>query len=178
MSHLICLGVVLSLVKVLIQAIPHPPATTAAPLKQTYDNRFDNIDIDEILGQERLLNNYIKCLEGLGPCTPDAKMLKGKLTKPYTLIPLPLTNENFAILKNFQILETLPDAIMTNCAKCTERQKYGSDKVTHHLIDNRPEDWNRLEKIYDPEGSYRKAYLMQKENTTIKIDKDENPAKD
>ncbi|XP_046803280.1 uncharacterized protein LOC111675236 isoform X2 [Lucilia cuprina] len=75
MSHLICLGVVLSLV-VLIQAIPHPPATTAAPLKQTYDNRFDNIDIDEILGQERLLNNYIKCLEGLGPCTPDAKMLK------------------------------------------------------------------------------------------------------
>ncbi|XP_023291731.2 putative odorant-binding protein A10 isoform X1 [Lucilia cuprina] len=149
MSHLICLGVVLSLV-VLIQAIPHPPATTAAPLKQTYDNRFDNIDIDEILGQERLLNNYIKCLEGLGPCTPDAKMLK----------------------------ETLPDAIMTNCAKCTERQKYGSDKVTHHLIDNRPEDWNRLEKIYDPEGSYRKAYLMQKENTTIKIDKDENPAKD
>ncbi|KAM7349333.1 antennal protein 10 isoform 2-T2 [Cochliomyia hominivorax] len=59
-----------------IEAIPHPPATTAAPLKQTYDNKFDNIDIDEILGQERLLNNYIKCLEGLGPCTPDGKMLK------------------------------------------------------------------------------------------------------
>ncbi|XP_037818921.1 putative odorant-binding protein A10 isoform X1 [Lucilia sericata] len=150
MSHLICLGVVLTLVT-LIQAVPHPPATTAAPLKQTYDNKFDNIDIDEILGQERLLNNYIKCLEGLGPCTPDAKMLK----------------------------ETLPDAIMTNCAKCTERQKYGSDKVTHHLIDNRPADWNRLEKIYDPEGSYRKAYLMQKENTTTKVDKEEeNPAKD
>ncbi|KAM7349332.1 antennal protein 10 isoform 1-T1 [Cochliomyia hominivorax] len=125
-----------------IEAIPHPPATTAAPLKQTYDNKFDNIDIDEILGQERLLNNYIKCLEGLGPCTPDGKMLK----------------------------ETLPDAITTNCAKCTERQKYGSDKVTHYLIDNRPEDWTRLEKIYDPEGSYRMAYLTMKENTTTKME--------
>ena len=62
----------------LTQAMPHPPATTAAPLKQTYDQRFDNVDLDEILGQERLLNNYIKCLEGLGPCTPDGKMLKGK----------------------------------------------------------------------------------------------------
>nr|AID61325.1 chemosensory protein [Calliphora stygia] len=146
MSHLIWLGVLFALV-VIIQAVPHPPATTAAPLKQTYDNKFDNIDLDEILGQERLLNNYIKCLEGLGPCTPDGKMLK----------------------------ETLPDAIMTNCAKCTEHQKYGSDKVTHHLIDNRPKDWERLEKIYDPEGSYRKAYLMQKENTTTK---DDNASKD
>lgn len=88
MAHLIYLGLLLSLMA-LIQALPHPPATTAAPLKQTYDNKFDNVDIDEILGQERLLNNYIKCLEGLGPCTPDGKMLKGKLDnhkKP--LIPL------------------------------------------------------------------------------------------
>lgn len=69
------------------------------------------------------------------------------------------------ICKNFQILETLPDAIATNCAKCTQRQKYGSDKVTHYLIDNRPEAWTRLEKIYDTEGTYRKAYIMQKENT-------------
>nr|BAI82450.1 chemosensory protein 2 [Delia antiqua] len=123
-----------------IQAVPHPPATTAAPLKQTYDNKFDNIDIDEILGQERLLKNYVKCLEGLGPCTPDGKMLK-----------------------DIPILETLPDAMATNCAKCTERQKYGSDRVTHFLIDNRPEDWDRLEKIYNPEGSYKKAYLMEKQ---------------
>ncbi|XP_013105457.2 putative odorant-binding protein A10 [Stomoxys calcitrans] len=114
-------------------ALPHPP-TTAAPLKSTYDSRFDNINIDEILQQERLLKNYVKCLEGTGPCTADGKALK----------------------------ETLPDAIATDCAKCTEKQKYGSDKVTRFLIDNRPEDWQRLEKIYDPEGTYRKAYLAGK----------------
>lgn len=78
MLRLICLSLLISLI-VIIQAVPHPPATTAAPLKTTYDNKFDNVDIDEILGQERLLMNYVKCLEGLGPCTPDGKMLKGKL---------------------------------------------------------------------------------------------------
>uniref|UniRef100_A0A1I8MMV2 Uncharacterized protein n=1 Tax=Musca domestica TaxID=7370 RepID=A0A1I8MMV2_MUSDO len=57
-------------------AVPHPPATTAAPMKGTYDSRFDNIDVDEILQQERLLMNYVKCLEGTGPCTPDGKALK------------------------------------------------------------------------------------------------------
>ncbi|KAL9880469.1 uncharacterized protein LOC119633099 isoform X2 [Glossina fuscipes] len=60
-----------------VKSLPHPPATTAAPFKQSYDNKFDNVDLDEILGQERLLKNYIKCLEGAGPCTPDGKMLKG-----------------------------------------------------------------------------------------------------
>ncbi|XP_073832698.1 antennal protein 10 isoform X3 [Musca autumnalis] len=57
-------------------AVPHPPATTAAPIKGTYDSRFDSIDIDEILQQERLLKNYVKCLEGTGPCSPDGKALK------------------------------------------------------------------------------------------------------
>ncbi|EDV99794.1 GH12519 [Drosophila grimshawi] len=99
-----------------------------------YDSKFDNVDLDEILGQARLLNNYIKCLENQGPCTPDAKMLK----------------------------DILPDAMMTDCVKCTEKQKYGAEKVTRHLIDNRPNDWERLEKIYDPEGSYRIKYEATK----------------
>ncbi|KAM8718982.1 hypothetical protein ACLKA7_011649 [Drosophila subpalustris] len=120
----------------------HPPATTtatlpAAPMNtngDAYDSKFDNVDLDEILRQERLLNNYIKCLENTGPCTPDAKMLK----------------------------DILPDAMMTDCAKCTEKQKYGADKVTRHLIDNRPDDWQRLEKMYDPQGSYRIKYEESK----------------
>uniref|UniRef100_A0A1B0G9N9 Uncharacterized protein n=2 Tax=Glossina morsitans morsitans TaxID=37546 RepID=A0A1B0G9N9_GLOMM len=127
-----------------VRSLPHPPATTAAPFKQSYDNKFDNVDLDEILGQERLLKNYVKCLEGTGPCTPDGKMLK----------------------------ETIPDAMATDCAKCTPKQKYGSEKVTHFLIDNRPEDWERLEKIYDPAGTYRTAYLMgkgEKKKTNLAI---------
>ncbi|KAH8421487.1 hypothetical protein KR009_009694 [Drosophila setifemur] len=121
-----------------IDGLPHPP--TAAPTAEPagdgglYDNKFDNVDLDEILKQERLLINYIKCLEGTGSCTPDARMLK----------------------------DILPDAIQSDCTKCTEKQKYGADKVTRHLIDNRPSDWERLEKIYDPEGSYRIKYQESK----------------
>ncbi|XP_023172003.1 putative odorant-binding protein A10 [Drosophila hydei] len=145
----------LLLTAVLLAALcrAHPPATTAMPaaLMDTnagaYDSKFDNVDIDEILSQERLLNNYIKCLESQGPCTPDAKMLK----------------------------EILPDAMMTDCVKCTEKQKYGADKVTRHLIDNRPEDWQRLEKIYDPQATYRIKYeetktLANGQKANIEVD--------
>lgn len=44
---------------------------------ESYDNRYDNVDLDEILQSERLLTNYIKCLGEKGPCTPDGKLLKG-----------------------------------------------------------------------------------------------------
>ncbi|XP_004529710.1 putative odorant-binding protein A10 isoform X1 [Ceratitis capitata] len=127
-----------------VHGAPHPP-TTAAPLvanQGSYDTKFDNIDLDEVLSQERLLRNYIKCLENLGPCTPDSKMLK----------------------------EILPDAVSTDCAKCSEKQKLGSAKVTHFLIDNRPEDWARLEQIYDPSGNYRLAYLAEKDKGNSQSD--------
>lgn len=73
----------------------------------------------------------------------------------------------YIIIQIIQISETLPDAITTDCAKCTPKQKEGSDKVTRFLIDNRPEDWERLEKIYDPEATYRKAYLAGKEPSKV-----------
>lgn len=60
----------------------------------------------------------------------------------------------------------------TECVKCTEKQKFGADKVTRHLIDNRPEDWKRLEKIYDPEGTYRIKY---EESKTIMAKADDAP---
>lgn len=46
---------------------------------EKYTTQYDNIDVDEILRSERLLKNYINCLDGTGSCTPDGKELKGKL---------------------------------------------------------------------------------------------------
>ncbi|KAH8335870.1 hypothetical protein KR074_009280, partial [Drosophila pseudoananassae] len=110
-------------------------STKIASIESFYNNEFDNVNLDEILNQDRLLNNYIKCLENEGPCTPDGKMLK----------------------------DILPDAMLTDCSKCTEKQKNGAMKVTSHLIDNRPKDWEYLEKIYDPTGSYRIKYQKKKD---------------
>lgn len=37
-------------------------------------------------------------------------------------------------------------------------------KIKFCRIENRPEDWDRLEKIYDDGGKYRMAYLISKAN--------------
>lgn len=67
----------------------------------TYTDKWDNLDLDEILSSDRLLNKYVECLLDKGRCAPDAKTLK----------------------------DTLPDALENECSKCTEKQKDGSTKV-------------------------------------------------
>lgn len=73
--------------------------------EETYDLKYDNVDVDEILKSERLMSNYINCLMDEGPCTEDGRDLK----------------------------EILPDAITTDCSKCTEKQKEGSAKIMHFM---------------------------------------------
>lgn len=46
--------------------------------EETYDTSSDNINLDELLGNERLITSYSKCLINQGPCTPEVKKLKGK----------------------------------------------------------------------------------------------------
>lgn len=53
----------------------------------------------------------------------------------------------------------MPDAIETNCIKCTDTQKLNANKITHYLIDNHPIEWERLAKIYDKNGIYKRNYL-------------------
>lgn len=49
-------------------------STQAAP--QKYSEKFDNVDIDSILNNDRLLNTYFKCLMDMGKCTPEGEELK------------------------------------------------------------------------------------------------------
>ncbi|KAJ9585927.1 hypothetical protein L9F63_020435 [Diploptera punctata] len=104
--------------------------TVGCLCQDKYTTKWDSIDVDEILNSKRLLNNYVKCLLDQGPCTPDGTELR----------------------------KTLPDALETDCSKCSEKQKEISDKVIQYLIDNRSEDWEKLEAKFDPEGTYRQKY--------------------
>lgn len=45
---------------------------------ETYTSRFDNVNVDQILSNDRILNNYIKCLLEKGPCTQEGRELKSK----------------------------------------------------------------------------------------------------
>ncbi|XP_055548197.1 ejaculatory bulb-specific protein 3-like [Wyeomyia smithii] len=109
--------------------------------QEQYSTKYDGIDIDEILKSERLFNNYYKCLMDDGPCTPDGKELK----------------------------RLLPEALQTNCEKCTESQHAGALKVINYLIQNRPEQWKNLQAKYDPENIYLEKYREEAAQSGITI---------
>ncbi|KAL4119311.1 hypothetical protein QTP88_012136 [Uroleucon formosanum] len=46
----------------------------AAPAQ--YTTKYDNVNIDEILNNDRLVNNYFKCLMETGKCTPEGEEIK------------------------------------------------------------------------------------------------------
>lgn len=97
---------------------------------ETYTSRFDNVDVDRILNTKRLFDSYFKCLMDNGKCTPDGKELK----------------------------KLLPDALKTNCEKCTEKQRDGTDRVLRFIVHNKPEEWKQLKAKYDPDNIYIQKY--------------------
>lgn len=44
-----------------------------------YTTKYDNVDLDEILNNKRLLKNYVNCLLEKGNCTPDGQELKSEI---------------------------------------------------------------------------------------------------
>jgi hypothetical protein len=59
------------------------------------------------------------------------------------------------------VTETIPDALLTGCEKCTEKQKSTSERVIAHLMKERNKEWERLLNKYDPKGEYKKRYDAQ-----------------
>ncbi|CAG9860084.1 unnamed protein product [Phyllotreta striolata] len=109
-------------------------SSAALPENSKYTTKYDNVNLEEIVHSERLLKNYVDCLLDKGHCTPDGLELK----------------------------KNMPDAIETDCSKCSEKQKEGSDFIMKYLIDNKPEYWNPLQEKYDPTGSYKTRYFESK----------------
>lgn len=105
-------------------------AVVAARPGETYTSRFDNVDIDRILNTKRLFDSYFKCLLDEGKCTPDGKELK----------------------------RLLPDALKTNCEKCTPKQRDGTDRVLRFIVNNKPAEWEQLKNKYDPTNTYIQKY--------------------
>lgn len=106
-----------------------------------YTTKYDGVDIDEILKSDRLFNNYFKCLNNTGRCSPDGSELK----------------------------RLLPDALKTNCSKCSDKQRSGTDRVIRYLIEKKTDQWNQLQKLYDPENIYINQYKKEAESRGIKL---------
>ncbi|CAK1552543.1 unnamed protein product [Leptosia nina] len=100
---------------------------------EKYTDKYDGINLQEILDNRRLLLAYANCLLDKGKCSPEGKELK----------------------------DHVQDALETGCAKCTETQKNGSYTMIEHLINKEKEIWEELSAKYDPEGKYKKQYEEQ-----------------
>lgn len=65
------LAVVAATMVVMTRAVP---AAT-----EKYTTKYDNVNVDEIMSNDRLLNRYFKCLMSTDKCTADGAELKRKL---------------------------------------------------------------------------------------------------
>ncbi|XP_046825049.1 ejaculatory bulb-specific protein 3-like [Vespa crabro] len=106
-----------------------------------YTTKFDNINVQEILHNDRLLNNYVKCLLDQGRCTADAIELK----------------------------KSLPDALETECSKCSPKQKEFAEEAMKFLSHNKKDIWEKLLAKYDPEKKYRSKFEDRAKEADIKI---------
>ncbi|XP_044745569.1 ejaculatory bulb-specific protein 3-like isoform X2 [Coccinella septempunctata] len=95
---------------------------------ETYDSKFDNIDLDEIFRSERLLMNYQNCFMERAPCTPQGNSIR----------------------------KNLPDALKTECLRCTKKQKENAKKTLNFMLEEKPDLYTELEAKYDPAQVYRK----------------------
>jgi len=103
----------------------------ALPQKSsTYTARYDSINVDDILNNDHVFDHYFKCMMDEGRCTAEGSELK----------------------------RVLPDALRTNCEKCTERQRSGTDRILAFLVKRKKKQWNELKQKYDPKDIYVKKY--------------------
>ncbi|KAL0123389.1 hypothetical protein PUN28_005731 [Cardiocondyla obscurior] len=108
-----------------------------------YTHKFDNIDVDEILNNERLLKRYIDCI----------------LDKPNVRCPAEAT----------ELKKHITEGLETECAKCSENQKKTVRKVIRFLIKNKNDMWTQLKAKYDPNGTFAKKYEDMAKNEGVQI---------
>lgn len=59
----------------------------------------------------------------------------------------------------FNLTAHIPEAITTNCSKCTDAQVKIIKKTSYFIMKNRPEDWERIRKKFDPEEKYKDSFI-------------------
>ncbi|XP_044264420.1 allergen Tha p 1-like isoform X2 [Tribolium madens] len=104
-------------------------AMSAVPA-EFYESRYDHLDVESILNNRRMVNYYASCLLSKGPCPPQGVDLK----------------------------RVLPEALQTNCAKCTEKQMAAAYRSVKRLKKEYPKIWEQLRAVWDPDDIYIRKF--------------------
>nr|QFO46792.1 chemosensory protein [Cylas formicarius] len=102
----------------------------AGPAKKYYSSKYEHIDVEAILNNRRMVKYYSACLLSKGPCPPEGVDLK----------------------------RILPEALQTNCGRCTEKQAVGALRVIKRLQKEYPKIWVQLSALWDPDEVYVKRF--------------------
>ncbi|VEN51839.1 unnamed protein product [Callosobruchus maculatus] len=97
---------------------------------QYYATKYDHIDVEMILNNRRMVNYYSGCLLNKGPCPPEGVEFK----------------------------RILPEALRTNCERCTEKQKTVTLRAVRRLKKEYPKVWAQLQHEWDPDDIYVKQF--------------------
>uniref|UniRef100_A0A1Y1JYC0 Chemosensory protein 5 n=1 Tax=Photinus pyralis TaxID=7054 RepID=A0A1Y1JYC0_PHOPY len=97
-----------------------------------YQTKYDALDVEEILNNKRLVIHYVNCLLDRGACPPQGADLK----------------------------QILPEALETNCLRCTEKQKEIIVRTVRRLRAEYPILWSELVSEYDPNGEYFVRFVL------------------
>ncbi|XP_072396758.1 uncharacterized protein [Diabrotica undecimpunctata] len=103
-----------------------------------YTTKYDHVDVEMILNNRRLVNYYTACMLSQGPCPPEGLELK----------------------------RILPDALKTNCKRCTDKQKATTLRTIKRLMKEYPKTWALLKAEWDPEDKYVKLFITTYSNWT------------
>lgn len=65
--------------KLVLLALCALAVSVAYAEEEKFTDKYDNVDLDEVLKNERLFNSYYKCLMDQGKCTAEGAELKSEL---------------------------------------------------------------------------------------------------
>ncbi|XP_019866884.2 ejaculatory bulb-specific protein 3 [Aethina tumida] len=97
---------------------------------QKYISKYDHINVELLLKNDRLLKNYIDCFLDKQKCTP----------------------------LGMEIKKNIPEALKNGCARCSDDQKTAFKRIIRHLAKNRRDWLNELTDRYDPNEEFQKRY--------------------
>ncbi|CAB0016829.1 unnamed protein product [Nesidiocoris tenuis] len=133
-------------------------AVTTNMRERQFFRHLASVDIDGILGNKRLIDKYMKCLLKTGKCDPAMRDLRGsekgvKTSKESNelkkfkigLVELPLIAKKLSLPL---ILEHLCEN------RCNARETTNLQKIFEFVRNKRSQEWERLQKLYDPKGQY------------------------
>ncbi|GAB1860338.1 Chemosensory protein [Camponotus japonicus] len=85
--------------------------------EELYSDQYDHIDVNNILNNDKLRDQYFNCYMETEPClTAEAKFYR----------------------------DIASEALQTKCKRCTEKQKEIIDAVVDWYTQNKPDKWQKI----------------------------------